>query len=64
MKIFTIDAENNVVAHASADDAGAVRGTESFTTTAGLKHVTAGWPAGRLRRSMEHPARCHSGHQV
>ena len=48
MNIFTIDAENNVTAHASAEDTGAVPDAESFTTPAELAHVAAGGPAGRF----------------
>ena len=46
MKTFTIDAENNITAHASAEEA--MAGAERFATEAELNKLAAGWPADRL----------------
>jgi len=48
MKTFTIDAENNITAHASAEEAEAVAGTGRFSTTAELAELAANWPGERL----------------
>jgi hypothetical protein len=48
MKAFTIDAENNIVAHASAKTAPKTEGTELFTSQDALAELTAAWPASRL----------------
>jgi hypothetical protein len=41
MKTFTIDAENNITAHGSAEEA--VAGAERFTTEGELNKLAAGW---------------------
>jgi len=46
MKTFTIDAENNIMAHASPEEA--VSGAERFATEAELNKLAANWPAERL----------------
>ena len=48
MKAFTIDAENNIVAHASAKAAPKTEGTELFTSQDALAELAAAWPASRL----------------
>jgi hypothetical protein len=48
MKAFTIDAENNVVVHASAKAATKAEGTELFTSQGALAELAAAWPASRL----------------
>src|SRR5580658_6833764 len=48
MKAFTIDAENNVVVHASAKAAPKTEGTELFTSQDALAELAAAWPASRL----------------
>jgi hypothetical protein len=45
MKAFTIDAENNIVAHASAKAAPKTEGTELFTSQDALEELAAAWPA-------------------
>ena len=46
MKIFTIDADNNITAHASAEEA--VTGAERFATEADLNKLAASWQSERL----------------
>ena len=46
MKTFTIDTENNIIAHASAEEA--VAGAERFATEVELNKLAASWPAERL----------------
>src|SRR5207248_10229324 len=48
MTTFTIDSDNNITAHATAEEATAVSGAEQFTTTAELAGLAANWPANRL----------------
>jgi hypothetical protein len=48
MKYFTIDADNNITIHASAQEAEAVPNTERFSTSAGLAKLAEKWPAARL----------------
>jgi hypothetical protein len=48
MKAFTIDTENNIVAHASAKAAPKTEGTELFTSQDALAELAAAWPASRL----------------
>jgi hypothetical protein len=48
MKAFTIDSENNIVAHASAKAAPKTEGTELFTSQDALAELAAAWPASRL----------------
>ena len=48
MTTFTIDTDNNITAHATAEEATAVSGAERFTTTAELAVLAANWPANRL----------------
>jgi hypothetical protein len=48
MKIFTIDAENNITIHASVKEAEAVPGSERFSNEAALAKLAANWPATRL----------------
>jgi hypothetical protein len=48
MKAFTIDAENNIMAHASAKAAPKTEGTELFTSQDALAELAAAWPASRL----------------
>src|ERR1035438_285244 len=48
MKAFTIDAENNITAHASAKAAPKTKGTELFTSQNALAELAAAWPASRL----------------
>jgi hypothetical protein len=48
MTTFTIDTDNNITAHATADGAAAVSGAERFATTAELAALAANWPAERL----------------
>ena len=48
MKYFTIDNENNITLHASAQEADAVPNTERFSTPASLGKLAERWPAARL----------------
>jgi hypothetical protein len=48
MTTFTIDADNNITAHANADEAVAAAGAERFATNAELAELAANWPAERL----------------
>lgn len=48
MKAFTIDAENNIMAHGSAKAAPKPEGTEIFTSQKELAKLAAEWPASRL----------------
>ena len=48
MKTYTIDAENNITIHASAQEADAVANAERFSTSAGLAKLADKWPAARL----------------
>jgi hypothetical protein len=48
MKNFTIDAENNIMIHASAKEAEALPNSERFGTEAALAKLAASWPAVRL----------------
>jgi hypothetical protein len=48
MKHFTIDNENNITLHASAQEAEAVANAERFSTSAGLAKLADKWPAARL----------------
>ena len=47
MTIFTIDEDQNITAHASAEEAAAVGG-DRFKTTAELAKLASSWPADRL----------------
>src|ERR1700730_12377665 len=47
MKTYTIDAENNITAHANAQEAEAVAGTERFASEAELNQLAAKWPDAR-----------------
>jgi len=48
MKHFTIDNENNIMLHGSAQEAEAVANTERFRNEAGLAKLAADWPMSRL----------------
>lgn len=48
MKVFTIDENNTIAAHASVEDADAVVGSERFRSEAGLEKIAADWPMIRL----------------
>src|SRR5258708_2640846 len=48
MKTFTIDAENNITTHASAEEAEATTGSDRFSSAAELGALAANWPAERL----------------
>jgi hypothetical protein len=48
MKTFTIDAENNITTHASAEEAAAAPGADRFSSAAELGALAANWPAERL----------------
>jgi hypothetical protein len=48
MKTFTIDAENNITTHASAEEAAAAAGTDHFNSAAELSALAANWPGERL----------------
>jgi hypothetical protein len=48
MKVFTIDAENNITAHASAKAAPKTEGIEAFGTEKALGDLATAWPASRL----------------
>ncbi len=48
MKQFTIDQENDIRVHASAQEADAVANAERFSTSAGLAKLAEKWPAARL----------------
>jgi hypothetical protein len=50
MTTFTIDADNKVTAHASAEQAslGDVAGLTQFESQANLAQVSKGWPMSRL----------------
>ena len=48
MTTFTIDADNNITAHASATEAKALAGTERFGNEAALAKLAANWTAARL----------------
>src|ERR1700689_4329193 len=48
MKAFTIDAENNIVVHASARAASKTEGIEVFANENVLTELAAAWPASRL----------------
>jgi hypothetical protein len=48
MTTFTIDAENTIIAHASATEAKAVAGSERFNSEAALAKLAANWTAARL----------------
>ena len=45
---FTIDADNNITTHTSAEEAAAAAGTDRFSTTAELSGLAANWPGERL----------------
>ena len=47
MKLFNIDADNNITAFAKSKDAEAANG-DTFRSEAELHKLTAGWPASRL----------------
>jgi hypothetical protein len=47
MKTYTIDTENNITAHATAQEAEALAGTERFATEAELNQLAAKWPDAR-----------------
>ena len=48
MSIFTIDADNNITAHASSQEAILVEGAVQFASQANLATVSADWPVSRL----------------
>src|ERR1017187_3966835 len=48
MKCFTIDSDNNITIHASAQEAEAVAKAERFSTSAGLAKLADKWTAARL----------------
>ncbi len=48
MKQFTINNDNNITIHASAQKADAVANAERFSTSAGLAKLAEKWPATRL----------------
>jgi hypothetical protein len=48
MTTFSIDTDNNITAHFTADDASAVAGAECFATSAELAQLATKWPAERL----------------
>jgi hypothetical protein len=49
MKVFTIENDtNNIMVHASADEAEAVANAERFRNEAGLAKIAADWPMARL----------------
>ena len=48
MTTFTVDSDNNITAHATADEATALSGAERFTSAAELAALAANWPADRL----------------
>jgi hypothetical protein len=48
MKAFTIDAENNITLHATAQEADAVANAERFSTSAALAKLAEKWPVARL----------------
>jgi hypothetical protein len=48
MRHFTIDAENNITIHNSAQDAEAVANAEPFKNAAQLAKLADGWPVARL----------------
>ena len=48
MKHFTIDTENNITLHASAQETDAVTNAERFSTAATLAKLADKWPAARL----------------
>jgi hypothetical protein len=48
MKAFTIDADNNIVAHASSKAAPKTEGIELFTSQDALAELAAAWPASRM----------------
>jgi len=48
MKYFTIDNENDIRVHASAQEADAVTNAERFSTAAGLAKLADKWPNARL----------------
>jgi hypothetical protein len=47
MKTYTIDAENNITAHVTGQEAEAVAGTERFATEAELNQLATKWPDAR-----------------
>ena len=48
MKTFTIDAENNITAHASREAAGAAEAAERFSSEEELATLAGNWPGARL----------------
>ena len=48
MTTFTIDSDNNITAHATADEGTSLSGAERFTSAAELAELAANWPADRL----------------
>ena len=48
MTTFTIDSDNNITAHATADEAAAIAGAEQFATAAELAGLASNWSADRL----------------
>src|SRR5689334_2702251 len=48
MSTFTIDADNNITAHASSQEATLVEGAVQFASQASLASVSADWPMSRL----------------
>jgi hypothetical protein len=48
MKVFTIESDNNITAHATVQEADAVTNAERFRNESGLHKLAADWPASRL----------------
>jgi len=48
MTHFTIDADNNIAAHATAAEARVLEGGERFSNEGALAKLAANWPATRL----------------
>ena len=48
MATFTISEDNNITAHASAEEARAEVGSTIFDSPAALAEISAAWPGGRL----------------
>ena len=48
MTTFTIDTDNNITAHTTAEEAAAIAGGEQFATIADVAGLAANWPTDRL----------------
>ena len=60
MTIFSIAPDNNITAHATAEEAKSIAETEPFASAKELGRLAGNWPAGNLEQS----ARPEAGEEV